>query len=56
MCVIPELSARWGYELGEGLWTTVGYRAVYLSNVYRPSKGEADYFLHGLTVGFEKRL
>jgi len=56
IAIIPELAARVGYQVGEGKWCTVGYRALYLNNIVRPGRGETDFFLHGLTVGFEMRF
>jgi Putative beta barrel porin-7 (BBP7) len=56
MCVIPELGVRIGYQLGQGCWGTIGYTFQYMSDVVRPDRGETDFFLHGLVVGFESRF
>jgi hypothetical protein len=56
MTLIPELGARVGYQLGEGTFGTLGYTFLYLSNVNRPGRGDADFYLHGFTVGLEKRF
>jgi hypothetical protein len=54
--VIPELGLRIGYQLGEGIWGTLGYTFLYFNHVERPARGDTDYFLHGLTIGFESRF
>jgi hypothetical protein len=56
VCLIPEFGLRIGYQFGESLWGTLGYRFTYLSNVDRPGQHDTTYFLHGLTIGFEKRF
>jgi Putative beta barrel porin-7 (BBP7) len=56
VAIIPEFATRVGYQVGEGKWCTFGYRALYLNNILRPGRGETDFFLHGLTVGFEMRF
>jgi hypothetical protein len=55
-CVIGEFGARVGYQLGEALWSTIGYRLNYLTDVERPTRRDSNYLLHGLTIGFEKRF
>jgi Putative beta barrel porin-7 (BBP7) len=56
LSVIPELGLRVGYQLGEGLWGTLGYTLLYFNHVERPARGDTDYYLHGLTIGFESRF
>lgn len=56
VCVIPQGSLRLGYQFGESFWGTVSYTAIYLTNTERPGQKDSNYFLHGLTVGFEKRF
>jgi hypothetical protein len=56
MAIVPEFGARIGYQLGEGVFGTLGYTFLYMSNVARPSRGDADFYLHGLTVGMECRF
>jgi hypothetical protein len=55
-CVIGQFGARVGYQLGEALWGTLGYRINYLSDVERPTRPNSNYLLHGLTIGIEKRF
>jgi hypothetical protein len=55
-CLIPELTLRVGYQFGESIWGTLGYQCTYLNNVDRPGRHDSYYFLHGLTIGFEKRF
>lgn len=56
LCLIPEVGFRVGYQFGESLWGTLGYQFTYLTNVERPGRPGSTYFLHGLTIGFEKRF
>jgi len=56
MCWIPEFGLRFGYQLGEGCWATMGYTFLYMSNVERPGRGDDDFFLHGLLFGIEWRF
>jgi hypothetical protein len=56
MAVVPEFAARVGYQLGEGVFGTLGYSFLYLSNVARPGRGDTDFHLHGVTIGVEKRF
>jgi len=56
MTVVPEIGARAGYQIGEGVFWTVGYTLLYLNNVARPGRGDTDFFLHGFTVGVECRF
>jgi hypothetical protein len=56
LTVLGELGVRCGYQIGEGCWFTVGLDVLYLSAVARPSRGETDFYLHGVSVGFEKRF
>jgi hypothetical protein len=56
MTVIPEFGARVGYQLGEGVYGTVGYTFLYLNNVARPGRGDTDFYLHGFTIGMECRF
>lgn len=55
-CFIFEFGARVGYQLGETLWGTIGYTAMYLGNIDRPGQHSTDYFIHGLVIGIEKRF
>ena len=48
--------ARIAYQLGESCWGTLGYNSLYLSNVNRPGEFDSHYFIHGLTIGVEKRF
>ncbi len=56
MTVIPELGARVGYQLGEGVYGTLGYSFLYLSKVARPGQGDSDFYIHGFTIGMECRF
>ena len=53
---IPEFGARVGYQLGEGVYGTLGYTFLYLNNVARPGRGDTDFYLHGFTIGVECRF
>ncbi len=55
-CLVPTFGARVGYQLGESIWGTLGYQLLYVSNFDRPTQPDADYLLHGLTIGFLKRF
>jgi hypothetical protein len=56
MAVVPELGARVGYQLGEGVYGTLGYTFLYLNKVARPGQGDGDFYIHGFTVGVECRF
>ena len=56
MVFVPEFGARAGYQIGEGVFWTVGYTFLYLNTAARPGRGDTDFFLHGLTVGLECRF
>jgi opacity protein-like surface antigen len=56
MCVASEFGARVGYQLGEGVFGTLGYSFTYLSNVARPGRIDSDFYLHGFTIGLETRF
>lgn len=56
MTAVGEFGMRCGYQLGEGCWFTLGYDLLYVSRVARPGRGETDFYLHGVSVGFEKRF
>ena len=56
LSVIPEFGARVGYQIGAGVYGTLGYTFLYLSNVARPGRSDADFYLHGFTVGVECRF
>jgi Putative beta barrel porin-7 (BBP7) len=56
MATVSEFGARVGYQLGEGVFGTLGYTFLYLSNVARPGRVDSDFYLHGLTVGVETRF
>jgi hypothetical protein len=47
---------RCGYQIDEGCWFTLGLDSLYLSSVDRPSRGQTDFWLYAVTVGFEKRF
>lgn len=53
MALVPEFGARAGYQLGEGVYGTVGYTFLYFSDVARPGQGGSDFSLHALTIGVE---
>ncbi len=55
-CLLSEFGFRIGYQFGESLWGTLGYQFLYLSNVDRPGQHDSSYYLHGLTIGFEKHF
>lgn len=54
--LVGDFGVRCGYQIGEGCWFTVGLDVLYLSSVDRPSRGQTDFWIHGLTAGFEKRF
>jgi Putative beta barrel porin-7 (BBP7) len=56
MTVVPEFGARVGYQIGEGVFGTLGYNFIYLSNVTRPGRGDSDFYVHGITIGVECRF
>jgi hypothetical protein len=56
MTVVPEFGARVGYQLGEGVYGTLGYSFLYLSKVARPGRGDSDFYIHGFTIGMECRF
>jgi hypothetical protein len=57
MIMVPEFGARVGYQLGEGVYGTLGYTFLYLSNVTRPGHTDStDFYLHGFTIGMECRF
>ena len=56
MSVASEFGARVGYQLGEGVFGTLGYTFFYLNNVARPGHGDGDFYLHGFTIGLETRF
>jgi hypothetical protein len=56
LAVVPEVGARVGYQLGEGVYGTLGYTFLYMNNVARPGKGDTDFFFHGFTIGVECRF
>ena len=56
MAVVPEFGARMGYQLGEGVYGTLGYTFLYLNNVARPGRPDADFYIHGFTIGLEARF
>jgi hypothetical protein len=56
LCYVTEFAARVGYQLGESLWGTLGYRFNWLTDVERPGRRDSTYFIHGVTIGFEKRF
>jgi hypothetical protein len=56
MSVVPEFGAHVGYQIGEGVYGTLGYTFLYLSNVARPGRSDTDFYLHGFTVGMECRF
>ena len=53
MSLVPEVGLRMGYQLGEGLWCTLGYTFLYMTNVQRPGLGLTNFMVHGITIGFE---
>ena len=56
MTLVPEFGARVGYQLGAGVYGTLGYTLIYQSNVTRPGRSDTDFYLHGFTVGVECRF
>lgn len=56
VAVVPELGARVGYLLGAGVYGTFGYTFLYLSDVARPGQSDTDFYLHGISIGFECRF
>jgi len=56
MTIVPEFGARVGYQIGAGVYGTIGYTFLYLSDVTRPGRGDSDFYLHGFTVGVECRF
>jgi hypothetical protein len=53
---IGEFGTRAGYQIAEGCWATIGYTLIFLTNMERPREGDAGFFLHGVTLGFEARF
>lgn len=56
VAIVPELGARVGYQLGEGVYGTLGYTFLYLNKVARPGQGDGDFYIHGFTIGVECRF
>src|SRR4030095_3980424 len=43
MSVVPEFGARVGYQMGEGVYGTLGYTFLYMTNVARPGRSDTDF-------------
>jgi Putative beta barrel porin-7 (BBP7) len=54
--VVPEVTVNLGYQLGEGVRSTLGYQLIYLGDALRPAnRDESHFLLQGLTLGLEMR-